>query len=285
MGPSPESLQSCLGNRNYDKVATEFPTRAAALIEEHTGKSEETMTLVGGRSSTQMFVVGVILASVYGVSSLLPISGFIVATGITASISFTICVAPLFGILLGPTRGCVFGLIGGAVGGYLAVFVGGVPLIVPTVVFGPAISGLFTGLCLKRMTTAHGSRIPGPLLTFMYLIIVIILYLIPNHSAWWFVTPYILAALLSLGLQLREVKIDSTAKGLKMYVRLLPFTLIGTITDFSMMTMGAVYLLGLPAALFGYVIFPAMLVERTTATIVSAILAAAVLTTFRGLWQ
>jgi hypothetical protein len=232
-----------------------------------------------------VFAVGVILASVYAMSTLLPISGFIVATGIAGSISFTICVAPLFGILLGPSRGFAFGLIGGLVGGYLAVFVAGVSDFIPTVMFGPAISGFFTGLCLKRTTATHGRRVPGPSLTFVYLIVIIALYLTPNYAAWWFMAPYALAAVVSLGLQVRQVDFNPNAKGLGLYAQLLPFALIGTITDFSMMTMGAVYLLGLPAFLFGFVIFPAMLIERTTATIVSAILAAAVLTTFRGLWQ
>jgi hypothetical protein len=191
----------------------------------------------------------------------------------------------LFGILLGPSRGFIFGLIGGAIGGYLAVFVGGVFNIVPTVVLGPAVSGFFTGLCLRRTTTIQGIRVPGPVLTFTYLVIVIELYLIPNYAAWWFMVLYILAAVVSIGLQFRAVEFGPTVKGLGGFGRLLPLTLIGTITDFSMMTMGAVYLLGIPAFVFGTAIFPAMLVERTTATMVSAILAAAVLSTFRGAWQ
>jgi len=243
------------------------------------------MTLVGGRSRSQMFSVGVILAAVYGVSTLLPISGFIVATGITASISFTICVAPLFGILLGPVRGLIFGLIGGVIGGYLAAFVGGVPLIVPTVVFGPAVSGFFTGLCLRPTTIIHGVRVPGPLFTSAYLVLIVVLYLIPNYSAWWFIILYLMAAIVSLSLLVKHIEFNPNASGPRPYAKLLPLSLIGTITDFSMMTMGAVYLLGLPATLFGYVIFPAMLIERTTATIVGAALAALILTTFRDIWQ
>jgi hypothetical protein len=48
-----------------------------------------------------------------------------------------------------------------------------------------------------------------------------------------------------------------------------------------MMTMGAVYIAAIPADVFGFVIFPAMLIERTAAAIVSAVVAAAVLYTFK----
>ena len=255
------------------------------MAEDAYSPTEEALQRVEGRSSAQVFAVGVILASVYGVSTLLPMSGFIAAVGVTSTISFSICIAPLFGILLGPARGFAFGLVGGAVGSYFAVYIGGVPLAVPTVVLGPAMSGLFTGLCLGRTTTVRGLTVPGPIFAFLYLILIIVLYLIPDYAAWWFMAPYVLAAVLCLCLQAREVEFVPSAKRFALYVKLLPFTLIGTITDFSMMTMGAVYLLGLPATLFGYVIFPVMLVERTTATIVSCIIAAAVIVTFRGSWR
>jgi hypothetical protein len=54
------------------------------------------------------------------------------------------------------------------------------------------------------------------------------------------------------------------------------------LTDFSMMTLGSVYLLGLDAFLFGTVIFPVMLLERTASVIISAIIAGVLFTAFRN---
>ncbi|MHA2374301.1 MAG: hypothetical protein ACXAEB_14930, partial [Candidatus Thorarchaeota archaeon] len=108
--------------------------------------SEPDMELVEGSSSTKTIAVGVILASVYGVMALLPMSGFLAATGVTSFLSFAICIAPLFGLILGPTRGFVFGLIGGFLATMFSfVFGGGVYLFVPTAFLGPAMAGLFTG--------------------------------------------------------------------------------------------------------------------------------------------
>ena len=247
-------------------------------IEEGSNSHEEKMELFQGSVSTKQYALGVVLAAVYGMSSLIPVSGFIVASGIVAQISFTILIAPLFGILLGPYKGALFGLVGGLITAFLSVVVPSVVLIVPTVVLGPAVSGFLTGLCLNRETS-----LPGGFITAGYLVVIIILYLIPNSTAWWFMLPYGLAAVVALILQVTgfEFKPMDT----KAFRYILPLTLIGTIADFSMMTMGAVYIAAIPADVFGFIIFPAMLIERTAAAIVSAIVAAAVLYTFRDqLW-
>ncbi|MHA2433516.1 MAG: hypothetical protein ACXADO_09845, partial [Candidatus Thorarchaeota archaeon] len=77
---------------------------------ESTGEDQE-MELLGGTSTTKQFAIGVVLAAVYGVSALIPISAFLGSAGPLAQLTLTICIAPLFGILLGPTRGFIFGLI------------------------------------------------------------------------------------------------------------------------------------------------------------------------------
>lgn len=231
----------------------------------------------GGAAATKQYALGVVLASLYGIGALIPVSGFIVTTGVVAQISFTILIAPLFGILLGPWRGFVFGLIGGVITAFLSLMVPSVVLVVPTVILGPAISGFLTGLCLDAKETKGG------LITAAYLAIIIVLYLLPNGQAWWFMTPYILAAAVAIVLQLIGARFEPSSMRSVRYI--LPLALIGTITDFSMMTMGAVYILSLPAELFGYVIFPAMLVERTIATVFSAIAASIVFMAFRDqLW-
>ena len=234
------------------------------------------MQLEGGYSATKEYASGVILAALYAVSALIPISAFLGSTGPLAQLSLTICVAPLFGILLGPTQGFVFGLIAGVI----TAFLPGISLIVPTVILGPAMSGLLTGLCLQPKTKFGSYNIPGPLVTALYLGIIIILYLIPNYEAWWFMAYYALALIGALALQKFSTPFDLSIIGLSGFLQLFPLTLIGTITDFSMMTMGAVYILQIPAEVFGFAIFPAMLAERTVAIIVAAISAAIIIRAF-----
>lgn len=237
----------------------------------------EEMTLFEGSNYTKQIAIGMILAAIYAVSVLIPMSAFIGATGIASNISLTICIAPLFGVLLGPSRGFVFGLIAGV----LATFVfGGLYLIVPTIILGPAIAGLLGGLCLTRTTTVKNIRIPGPALTAIYFVIIILLYLIPNASAWWFVTPYMLAAGVAIILQIKEVDVKSASPGPLRYLFIILLAIIGTFGDFSMMTLGAVYIWAIPADVFGFVIFPIMLVERIAAVAISAIILSIVLATF-----
>ena len=236
----------------------------------------EDMQLMGGTSLTKQFASAVILTALYVVSSVIPISTFLGAAGPLAQLSLTICIAPLFGILLGPYKGFVFGLIAGI----LSAFVPGVSLIVPTVILGPAISGLLTGLCLQPRTKIRSLSVPGPLITALYIAVIIVLYLIQNYEAWWFMTYYGAALVVALVLQREPVSFDPNTEGIPRYLQLFPLTLIGTITDFSMMTMGAVYILLLPAAAFGFGIFPFMLAERAAATVIAAILIAVVLRAF-----
>ncbi|TFG13818.1 hypothetical protein EU537_04990 [Candidatus Thorarchaeota archaeon] len=242
---------------------------------------EEKMTLLPTNSQTKILAVGVMLAAVYAVGNLIAISGFIGASGVVASISLAIVIAPLFGILLGPFRGASFGLIAGFLGAYISTFVAGVSLVVPTVIFGPAVSGFLTGLCTRRKK----SLLPGPLLTAIYLSLIIALYLIPNASAWWFILPYALAVVVSLVLQLTDIRFNPNKQGLMKYAQLIPLTYIGTMTDFSLMTVGAVYILNIPAIVFGTIIFPAMILERTISTIGSAVVASLVLIAFQDLWS
>ncbi|MFW9886707.1 MAG: ECF transporter S component [Candidatus Thorarchaeota archaeon] len=225
---------------------------------------------------TKLIAIGAIIAAVYAISVIVPISSFIGAGSI---LSLAITIAPLFGILLGPRYGFVFGLIGGVLATIVSSQFGGLYLAVPTIIFGPAISGFLTGLSMKRTTKIGNISLPGPLLTSVYLLIIIVLYLIPHYSAWWFILPYGLAALTALALQFYQTQLEDISIA-RFSVSILPFALIGTMTDFSMMTMGAVYILGLHADLFGFVIFPVMLIERFLAVIVSTLLASLVIATF-----
>lgn len=225
--------------------------------------------------------VGMILATLYAVSALLPLSGFFAAAGFTTSISFTIIMAPLFGVILGPYRGAAFGLIGGVLATFVSLPIGGgVYMAVPTTILGPAASGFFTGLARQPWTKAKGVKIPGPVICGAYLFIVVLLYEIQNFSAWWFVLPYMLAGVISIAFQFYKGDILSGTdeKPNPWAITLLAF--VGTMTDFSMMTIGAVYILAIPANLFGFVIFPLMLVERSVATIASSLLLITVFSIF-----
>jgi hypothetical protein len=232
-------------------------------------------------SSSKIIAVGAILSAVYAIAVVLPMSQFI-GTGSGSVLSFAICIAPLFGLILGPRYGFVFGGIAGLLATIVSIQFGGLYIAIPTIILGPAISGLLTGLCLRPITDIKGIDVPGPIITAAYLLLVILLYLLPLYEAWWFILPYALAALVAVGLQTTRFRFNSAASFSRIPLQILPLTLIGSLTDFSMMTLGSVYLLGLDAFVFGTLIFPVMLLERTISVIISAIIAGVLFTAFRN---
>jgi hypothetical protein len=240
---------------------------------------EQEMELFETTSETKRVAIGVILAALYAVLAVVPLSAFIGAASI---ISFAICIAPIIGVILGPLRGFVFGLIGGILAAMiLMVMPFNLYVVMPTVILGPAVSGLFIGLSVRRTTKIGNFRIPGPLITALYLLLIVSLFLIPRMDAWIFMTPYFLAVLVALCLQIVGIEFDLDKKGAYKYLQILPFTFLGAMLDHSMMAMGSVYLLGLDAGLF-ITIFPLMVIERTIATIVGSIVGFVVLTVLRS---
>jgi hypothetical protein len=233
-------------------------------------------------SSSKIIAVGAILSAVYAIAVVLPMSQFIGPAGSGSILSFAICIAPLFGLVLGPRYGFVFGGIAGLLATIVSIQFAGLYLAIPTIILGPAISGLLTGLCLRPITKFQGIKVPGPLITAVYLLLVILLYLLPLYEAWWFILPYALAALVAVVLQAFKFRFDSAASFSRIPFQIIPLTLIGSLADFSMMTLGSVYLLGLDAFLFGTVIFPVMLLERTASVIISAIIAGVLFTAFKN---
>jgi len=229
------------------------------------------------KALSKIIAIGTMIAALYAVLVFLPISAFIGAGSI---LSAAIFIAPLFGILLGPRYGAIFGLIAGLIATVFSAQIGGLYLALPPIIFGPAISGFLTGLCLERTTTLGSLKIPGPMIAGFYLVLVVILYLIPNYSGWWFIIPYALAAVIAFGLQIFAVDITSTSK-MKATTGIVLLAIIGTMTDFSMMTMASVYQLQLDAYTFGVVIFPIMLIERTAAVIISSIIIGVLLAAFK----
>ncbi len=228
-------------------------------------------------SKSKIIAIGTIISALYALLVFLPISAFI---GGGSILSAAIFVAPLFGILLGPRYGFVFGAIGGLLATIVSAQMGGLYLAIPPIILGPAISGFLTGICLHRTTDFGAGKIPGPIITGVYLLVVIILYLIPNYSGWWFILPYALAMMVAFTLQIFEIDIKSSSTT-KATLSILLLALLGTMTDFSMMTMASVYMLGLDGYTFGVFIFPVMLIERTAAVIISTIIIGVILSAFR----
>jgi len=240
---------------------------------------EQQMELLETRSETKRVAVGVMLASLYAVLAVIPLSTFIGAASI---ISFAICIAPIFGLVLGPVRGFVFGLIGGILATMLLMFMPfNLYIVVPTIILGPAFAGLFVGLSTHQTSKAVNTIVPGPFLTAIYLLLIIVFFLVARLEAWLFMTPYMLAVAVALGLQVKGIEFDLEKEGSSKYLQFLPFIFLGAILDHSMMAMGSVFLLGLEAGLF-IGIFPLMLLERTIATIVGTILAFVVLTILKN---
>jgi hypothetical protein len=237
------------------------------------------MELFETTSETKRVAIGVILAALYAVLAVVPLSAFIGAASI---ISFAICIAPIIGIILGPLRGFAFGLMAGVLATFvLMVTPFNLYLLMPTIILGPAIAGLFVGLSTRRITKMGGVSVPGPFITALYLLIIISIFLVARLEAWLFMTPYVLAVVVALVLQIVGIEFDLEKSGTSKYLQILPFTFLGAILDHSMMVMGSVFILGLEAGLF-FGIFPVMIVERTIATIVGAVVAFAVLTVLRG---
>ena len=236
------------------------------------------LTYLEGHQDSVLFAIGAILAALYGLGSLIPFSVFI---GGAATISLTLLVAPLFGILLGPWRGGYFGLVGGtiafAVGGS-----GGLYQLIPFLFLAPAISGLLTGLCAHPQQASR--RIPGGFLTAAYLVSIIILYEVVDFDGWWFMSYYFVAVIAAIVLQMSSSSLDFDELRENKIARLVLLAIVGAITDFSLMTMGAVYILQIPALTFGFIIFPLMLFERSTAIVASVIIALAIVRAFPTIW-
>ncbi|MBD3405256.1 MAG: hypothetical protein GF411_03855 [Candidatus Lokiarchaeota archaeon] len=235
-------------------------------------EGEETtqdMTLFGGSSLAFKIALGAIFSGIYGVFLLLPMSTFIGAGSI---ISFAICIAPLFGILFDFRWGFMFGLLAGVIGLIVSSIIGGLFLALPNLVFGPALAGLFVGLSKRSTHKIRELQIPGPLIAAIYLFVVIAVFLVMRPDAWWFMVGYFVAALCALTLQIYHsnniITDDLTSKA-----NIIPLVAIGTFSDFSMMTLGSIFILDLPGSVFGLVIFPFMLIERTIAIIISTLLA------------
>ncbi|TFG29864.1 hypothetical protein EU527_15195 [Candidatus Thorarchaeota archaeon] len=240
-------------------------------------KDSQEMELFNSSTQTKKVAVGVILIALYAILALLPMSAFIGSAGLSSILSFGICVSPLFGIILGPWRGFGFGFIAGIVATIISLPIGGgVYIIIPLTILSPAIAGLFTGLTLRRITRFNDYKIPGPIITTIFLIIIIFLYEIINFTAWWFMMPYMFAVIITIILQIMKFEFDIGSS----YTQLIPFTFLGAMLDHSMMVMGSVYLLQLPAEVFGYAIFPVMIIERVIATFLGAILGFIILKIF-----
>ena len=129
---------------------------------------------------------------------------------------------------------------------------------------------------MKRTTKISGLYIPGPLIAATYLLLVCILIEIVLFEVWWFILPYLLALVMTLVFQIKKFEFNPN----RSYLQLIPLTFLGAMLDHSMMALGSVYLLEIPPPVFRFGIFPAMLVERTIATFLGALLGFVILKVF-----
>jgi len=227
------------------------------------------MELIEPSGESMKITVGVIFVALYVILAIIPMSTFIGAGGVSSLLSFAVCIAPLLGIVLGSVRGFAYGFIAGILATIVLLPIngGGVYLIIPTTIIGPGVAGFFTGLLLKEETKL------GPLLTAGYLILIIVLFELFKFEAWWFMLPYMLAVGIAIILQFFNLRFDPSRTGIYRYLQFIPFTFVGAMLDHSMMAMGSVFLLDLPAlGIFSFAtIFPVMILERLVATILAAL--------------
>ena len=94
--------------------------------------------------------------------------------------------------------------------------------------------------------------------------------------------PYMLAVGIALILQFLNIQFDLSRDGANGFLQLVPFTFVGAMLDHSMMAMGSVFLLDLPAlGPFSFAtIFPLMILERLVATVLAALVGFIVLRYF-----
>ncbi len=239
--------------------------------------TESDLQLEGGTSESEAMTIGVILASLYAVVALIPLNTLI---GMGSILNLAICIAPIFGVILGGARGFVYGLIAGflALTLTLGVIGNSIYLAAPPTILGPALAGLLVGFA-ARPRSISGKRVLGPALAAIYLTIVIIVFMTYCATGWPFIIPYVFAALTALALQFMHIEFKAERQGVWRYLQFIPFTLIGAFADLSMLTLSAIFLFGFTGEVF-LPIVPVMIVERTFSIVLSSIILYALLLAF-----
>ncbi len=204
-------------------------------------------------------VLTALFSATYAILTPLPLNQLIGGSGI---LSINAIITPIFGIFLGPLWGLVAGLIGGIVSA--SIFPAAAGLWIYSII-APGLGGFIGGTLVEDKIEIHSRKIPSRMIAVFIFIIGIVGYLIQLYSAWWFILPHIVAMILLLSLS----KFENTNNEFFKKILLWVYALIATFGEHVGIMMGAVYYLNLNAYVMGYIIFPAVIFERTMITLIS----------------
>jgi hypothetical protein len=186
-----------------------------------------------------------VFASLYIVTSLVPISMFI---GAPSFLALNIIITPTLALLLSPLEALFASLFGGVIAFY----------IVPSqAMFGPYTILLPIAGATFGSLTYHKSK-GGTFASSLFLAFAISAYLIKNYPFPYFVIPHLIAIVVAI--------LSLFQKMTPFHVKIPLYAYVSTMAEQGMMMIFAVHLLGLPWQLF-VGILPLMLYERIIATI------------------
>ena len=166
-----------------------------------------------------------VFASLYVITSLVPISMFI---GAPSFLALNLVITPVMAILLSPIEAFFASFFGGIIAFYLAP---------SQAMFGPSTILLPIAGATFGSLTCHKSKL-GATVTSIFLITAISAYLVKNYPFPYFVTPHTLAIALALAISFKKMT--------PLYVKIPLYTYVSAMTEQGMMMIFAVHLLGLP---------------------------------------
>ena len=195
------------------------------------------------KTSTFAISLTAIFSALYVVFSIIPIGTPFI--GGTTMMSLNLVMTPILGFL-----GPIYGTAAALIGSFIAI--GVAPQSAIFGIFSPLVP--LTGvLCVVLALRRSTMLIAG-----IFVLGTSAIFLLMRFSAFWFVLPHITVAIFMI--LVRTFKVRSE-------IQLLSVCMIGTFGEQCAMFMLSIFVLNLPAALFGYIIFPLMLYERCVGSI------------------
>jgi hypothetical protein len=185
-----------------------------------------------------------VFASLYVITSLVPISMFI---GAPSFLALNLIITPIMAILLSPAEAFFASLFGGIIAFYVSP---------SQAMFGPYTILLPIAGATLGSLTYHRSKL-GATVTSLFLATAMSAYLVKNYPFPYFIVPHALAILLALAASFKKMT--------PLHLKIPLYTYISTMTEQGMMMIFAVHLLGLPWRVFVGVL-PLMIYERLVGT-------------------
>jgi hypothetical protein len=186
-----------------------------------------------------------VFASLYAITSMIPISMFI---GAPSFLALNIIITPVIAVLLSPLEALFASLFGGTIAFYIAP---------AQAMFGPYTILLPVAGAAFGSLTYHKSK-SGTFAGTIFLAFAISAYLIKNYPFPYFVIPHLIAIVVAI--------LSVFQKMTPFHVKIPLYAYFSTMSEQGMMMVFAVHLLGLPWQLF-VGILPLMIYERIIATI------------------